>query len=59
MTEPRSVGETMRFMQSLWALAHALEVRSKRMARTLGVTGPQRLVVVGVEVGGSVAGHLR
>ncbi|MBA3819423.1 MAG: MarR family transcriptional regulator [Deltaproteobacteria bacterium] len=32
-------------MQRLWALTHALEVRSKRMARTLGVTGPQRLVV--------------
>jgi len=32
-------------MQRLWALTHALEVRSKRMARTLGVTGPQRLVI--------------
>lgn len=32
-------------MQSLWGLAHGLEVASKRMARTLGVTGPQRLVV--------------
>jgi DNA-binding MarR family transcriptional regulator len=32
-------------MRSLWRLSHALEVRSKRMARTLGVTGPQRLVV--------------
>lgn len=32
-------------MQSLWRLSHALEVRSKRMARTLGVTGPQRLVI--------------
>lgn len=32
-------------MQSLWSLTHALEVRSKRMAKTLGVTGPQRLVV--------------
>lgn len=32
-------------MQHLWELAHALDVCSKRMARTLGVTGPQRLVV--------------
>ncbi|MBA3541002.1 MAG: MarR family transcriptional regulator [Deltaproteobacteria bacterium] len=32
-------------MQRLWALSHALEVRSKGMARTLGVTGPQRLVI--------------
>lgn len=32
-------------MQRLWSLAHGLEVRSKAMARTLGVTGPQRLVI--------------
>jgi DNA-binding MarR family transcriptional regulator len=32
-------------MQRMWDLVHALNVRSKRMARTLGVTGPQRLVV--------------
>ena len=38
-------GETLQFMQRIWDLAHALDVRSKRMARTLGVTGPQRLVV--------------
>lgn len=42
---PRLQGETLGFMQRLWALAHALEVRSKRMARTIGVTGPQRLVI--------------
>jgi DNA-binding MarR family transcriptional regulator len=41
--QPR--GETLRFMQAVWALAHALDVRSKRMSRDLGVTGPQRLVV--------------
>ena len=38
-------GETLQFMQRLWDLAHALDVRSKRMARELGVTGPQRLVI--------------
>jgi DNA-binding MarR family transcriptional regulator len=42
---PQPVGETLQFMQKLWDLAHALSVRSKRMARTLGVTGPQRLVI--------------
>jgi DNA-binding MarR family transcriptional regulator len=38
-------GETLQFMQRMWHLAHALDVRSKRMARSLGVTGPQRLVI--------------
>ena len=32
-------------MQVLWALAHALEARSKWMHRNLGVTGPQRLLL--------------
>lgn len=39
------LGETLRFMQRLWDLVHALEVQSRRMATTLGVTGPQRLVI--------------
>ena len=42
---PRLSGETLGFMQHMWDLVHALDVRSKRMARTLGVTGPQRLVI--------------
>lgn len=29
----------------MWELVHALNVRSKKMAKTLGVTGPQRLVI--------------
>lgn len=37
------------FLQLLWAIEHGLERRSKRMARTLGVTGPQRLVLRIVE----------
>ncbi|CAN5915977.1 hypothetical protein BH11MYX3_BH11MYX3_11710 [soil metagenome] len=41
----RPQGETLQFMQRLWALNHALEVRSKGMGKTLGVTGPQRLVI--------------
>ena len=32
-------------MRRLWELVHALAVRSKRMGRMLGVTGPQRLVI--------------
>src|SRR5215475_14766317 len=42
---PQPTGETLQFMQRLWELVHALAVRSKRMGRTLGVTGPQRLVI--------------
>ena len=32
-------------MQLLWAVAHGLESTSKRMLATVGVTGPQRLVL--------------
>jgi DNA-binding MarR family transcriptional regulator len=39
------LGKTLRFMQLLWALAHALDARSKRMQREIGITGLQRLVV--------------
>ena len=38
-------GETLEFMRLLWAIDHGLQRRSKRMAKTLGLTGPQRLVV--------------
>ena len=38
-------GEALQFMQQLFGLVHALDVRSKRMAQTIGVTGPQRLVI--------------
>lgn len=44
-TGPKPSGETLRFMQRLWNLSHALDVRSKRMVATLGVTGAQRLVI--------------
>jgi MarR family transcriptional regulator, organic hydroperoxide resistance regulator len=39
------LGEQLEFMRLLWAIDHGLQTRSKRMAATLGVTGPQRLVV--------------
>lgn len=32
-------------MRLLWAVDHRLQVMSRRMAATMGITGPQRLVV--------------
>jgi DNA-binding MarR family transcriptional regulator len=32
-------------MQRMWELVHALDVRSKRMVKQVGVTGPQRYVI--------------
>lgn len=60
MERPQQIlGETLQFMQHLWDLVHALEVQSRRMARTLGVTGPQRLVIrVLGRSPGSTAGEL-
>ena len=43
--KPQPVGETLQFMQRMWDFVHALDVRSKRMSQTIGVTGPQRLVI--------------
>jgi DNA-binding MarR family transcriptional regulator len=40
-----ALGSALEFMRSLWALDHALQRRSKWMARTHGVTAPQRLVL--------------
>ena len=37
--------EVLAFMQLLWAVVHGMESRSKRMAASLGITGPQRLVL--------------
>lgn len=56
---PLRLPDTLQFMQQLWALAHALDRTSKQMADTVGVTGPQRLVlrVVGL-VPGVSAGDL-
>lgn len=47
------------FMRLVWAVSHGLQRRSKHMERTLGVTGPQRLVIriVG-QMPGVSAGHL-
>jgi MarR family transcriptional regulator, organic hydroperoxide resistance regulator len=39
------LGEVLDFMRLIWAVDHALQKASKRMMATLGVTGPQRLVI--------------
>jgi DNA-binding MarR family transcriptional regulator len=46
--DPKSVGslgEVLDFMRTLWAVDHGLQATSKHMEATLGVTGPQRLVI--------------
>ena len=47
MTAPNTGAppDPFEFMRLLWALDHALQSRSKRMLSSLGVTGPQRLVI--------------
>lgn len=37
--------QALDFLRLIWALDHALQVRSKHMSRALGVTGPQRLAL--------------
>ncbi len=39
------VGDDIDFLRLIWAVDHALQRRSKSMAATLGITGPQRLVI--------------
>jgi MarR family transcriptional regulator, organic hydroperoxide resistance regulator len=39
------LGEVLDFMRLLWAVDHALQSMSKRMEGSIGVTGPQRLVI--------------
>jgi DNA-binding MarR family transcriptional regulator len=42
---PLRVRGSLAFLQCLWRTSHAIERRSRRMERTLGVTAPQRLVL--------------
>jgi DNA-binding MarR family transcriptional regulator len=35
----------LQYLRLLWAVAHGLDATSKRMGTTLGITGPQRLVL--------------
>ena len=39
------VGDAIDFLRLIWSVDHALQRRSKAMAATLGITGPQRLVI--------------
>lgn len=39
------LGRVLDFLRLLWQVDHALQRRSKRMAKELGLTGPQRLVL--------------
>lgn len=41
----RRLGTALEFMRLLWAVDHRLQSRSKRMIRSVGITGPQRLVI--------------
>ena len=39
------LGDVLEFMRLLWGVDHGLQSTSKRMESTLGLTGPQRLVI--------------
>jgi DNA-binding MarR family transcriptional regulator len=41
----RSLGSVLDFLGQIWELDHALQRRSKRMQKELGITAPQRLVL--------------
>ena len=43
--EATALPEVLQFMRLLWAVVHALQMRSKEMSKVFGVTGPQRLVL--------------
>jgi DNA-binding MarR family transcriptional regulator len=45
MAQTEELPGVLRFMQVLWELDHGLNAASKRMLATIGVTGPQRLVI--------------
>jgi len=40
-----ALGDILDFMRLLWAVDHGLHSTSKRMNTSIGVTGPQRLVI--------------
>ena len=44
-TQESPLGEVLDFLRLLWAVDHRLKSTSKHMELSLGVTGPQRLVV--------------
>ncbi len=53
------LGEALEFLRLIWALDHNLQSRSKRMQATIGLTGPQRLVIrIVSQYPGILAGEL-
>jgi DNA-binding MarR family transcriptional regulator len=40
-----ALGDALEFLRLIWAVDHGLQKASKRMAASVGVTGPQRLVL--------------
>lgn len=42
---PLSLDPVLDFLRLLWSIEHGLQSTSKRMGSTLGITGPQRLVL--------------
>ncbi len=44
-SDRRALPDVLAFMQLLWAVVHRLDATSKRMRRSVGVTGPQRLAL--------------
>ncbi len=54
-----SVRGSLEFLQCLWRTSHALERRSRRMEKAIGLTAPQRLVLRFLgRFPGVAAGHL-
>lgn len=57
--EGARLGEALEFLRLIWALDHNLQSRSKRMQATIGLTGPQRLVIrIVSQYPGILAGEL-
>jgi DNA-binding MarR family transcriptional regulator len=53
------LGEVLDFLRLIWSLDHALQTLSKRMLGTIGVTGPQRLLLrIAARFPGATAGDL-
>jgi DNA-binding MarR family transcriptional regulator len=42
---PGDLGQAFEFMRALWAVDHQLQTASKRLEASVGVTGPQRMVI--------------
>jgi DNA-binding MarR family transcriptional regulator len=40
-----ALGDVLEFMRAIWGVSHGFQSASKRMHASLGITGPQRLVV--------------